>query len=617
MKEIKGNDQSLSQLLFNKKYVIHYYQREYRWGKKQIKELLEDITDEFFDNYKPDDVRKQVAQYGNYYMGSVIVTRDSERAIIDGQQRLTSLTLLLIYLNHLRKSECPDYTDLSPLIYSEQYGEKTFNINDEARNECMNALYTGEDYTDPGNNNSVTNIIERYHDIESLLDLRIQTKEILPFFLDWIQNHLIFIEITVTSEQDAHKVFVTMNDRGLSLTPTEMLKGYLLSEIIEDSDRAKADELWKQQVNSLLKRNLEEKDADDEFIKTWLRSQYAVTIREGKKGAKPEDFDLIGTEFHKWVRDNTEKIGLSKPQSFTNFIMKEFKFYSDLFIRLKNYSESFDKSYEWMFYNAKLNFTLQNQVILASISSDDPIDIVNKKIRMVSCFINLYVIRRGVNYKDFSYSSIKNAIFNITKEIRNKNVEELAWFLTDSLNAMEFKLEGISELHLNMFTKRFIPYMLAHITYYLECSCDDPNANIVKYLVPSKKNTFDIEHVLADDFDSNRDGFTDENDFQTYRSWFGNLILLPADKNRSIQDQPYGTKLITYAGENILAKTFCEGFYENNPRFKKFIEESGLDYHSLDIFSKAEIIYRQNLYSSTATKIWGIEKIEDLSKQEE
>ena len=48
-----------------------------------------------------------------------------------------------------------------------------------------------------------------------------------------------FIEIVATTEQDAHKVFVTMNDRGLSLTSTEMLKGYLLSEIKSDSTREK------------------------------------------------------------------------------------------------------------------------------------------------------------------------------------------------------------------------------------------------------------------------------------------------------------------------------------------------------------------------------------------
>ena len=60
----------------------------------------------------------------------------------------------------------------------------------------------------------------------------------LPFFVDWLIE-ADFIEITATTEQDAQKIFVTMNDRGLSLSPTEMLKGFLLSEIKDDSIRNK------------------------------------------------------------------------------------------------------------------------------------------------------------------------------------------------------------------------------------------------------------------------------------------------------------------------------------------------------------------------------------------
>ncbi len=62
-----------------------------------------------------------------------------------------------------------------------------------------------------------------------------------------------FIEIVATTEQDAHKVFVAMNDRGLSLTSTEMLKGYLLSEIKSDSIREKMNGLWKEKVLALKK----------------------------------------------------------------------------------------------------------------------------------------------------------------------------------------------------------------------------------------------------------------------------------------------------------------------------------------------------------------------------
>ena len=48
MKKIIGKEKSVNDLLARKRYTIHYYQREYRWGKKQIEELIDDLTDEFF-----------------------------------------------------------------------------------------------------------------------------------------------------------------------------------------------------------------------------------------------------------------------------------------------------------------------------------------------------------------------------------------------------------------------------------------------------------------------------------------------------------------------------------------------------------------------------------------
>lgn len=110
-----------------------------------------------------------------------------------------------------------------------------------------------------------------------------------------------------------------MNDRGLRLTPTEMLKGYLLSMIDDNTIRNKANDLWKSKVVQLKDM---EKDGDADFIKNWLRAQYAQTIREGKKDAENKDFDNIGTTFHKWVQENRSIIGLNSSIDFENFILK-------------------------------------------------------------------------------------------------------------------------------------------------------------------------------------------------------------------------------------------------------------------------------------------------------
>ena len=104
MKEIKSTPRNLQQLLQNAKYSIDNYQREYRWQQRQIEELLDDLTAEFVRNYKLNDTRDAVSDYNIYFMGSIILA-GRENAIVDGQQRLSSLTLLLMYLrNRLIKS---------------------------------------------------------------------------------------------------------------------------------------------------------------------------------------------------------------------------------------------------------------------------------------------------------------------------------------------------------------------------------------------------------------------------------------------------------------------------------------------------------------------------------
>jgi len=339
MKQIIGKERSLKELLASKKYTIHYYQREYRWGKKQVEELLDDLTDQFDDYYDVDHIRKDGANYGHYYLGSIVITNDeSDRAIIDGQQRLTSITLLLIYLENLQKKRSiEDRVKIDDLIYSEEYGIKSFNISIEEREKCLNALFREESFNLNGQPESVQTIYSRFQDIQEIFPEELKERA-LPFFIEWLIKKVYLVEITAFTEQDAHKIFVSMNDRGLSLTPTEMLKGFLLSEIRDDEFRSSANDLWKEKIYKLKTIDADSKEEDADFIKNWLRAQYAITIRETKKGAVKEDFDLIGTEFHKWVRENSKSMGLNRSEDYENFIQKEFTLFADVYIRLKNYS---------------------------------------------------------------------------------------------------------------------------------------------------------------------------------------------------------------------------------------------------------------------------------------
>ena len=94
--KIEAHHLNLFEVLNEQKYTVDYFQREYSWGKKHIEALVTDLTSAFLNEYTPGDKRDQGENYNNYYLGPFVVSsKDGKRSIIDGQQRLTSLTLFL------------------------------------------------------------------------------------------------------------------------------------------------------------------------------------------------------------------------------------------------------------------------------------------------------------------------------------------------------------------------------------------------------------------------------------------------------------------------------------------------------------------------------------------
>jgi len=70
MQKIQAKTRSVRELLSDTKYGIDYYQREYKWQKKQMEELVTDLTAAFLEEYLPTHERKDVAGYGHYFLGS-------------------------------------------------------------------------------------------------------------------------------------------------------------------------------------------------------------------------------------------------------------------------------------------------------------------------------------------------------------------------------------------------------------------------------------------------------------------------------------------------------------------------------------------------------------------
>ena len=600
MRKISGTEKTFKQLLQNTKYSIHYYQREYAWQYKQVQELIDDLTDEFLNWYDPSHDRADVASYGVYFMGSVVLA-GRENAIIDGQQRLSSLSLLLIYLRRRLLDLDVTIATVDQMIFSESFGTASFNISVEDREPCLRALNDGKDFDPEGCGESVKNLYARYQDICDLFPEEIDDKA-LPYFADWLTEKVYFIEIVTETEQDAHKVFVSMNDRGLSLTSAEMLKGYLLSEVADDKQREKLNNAWKVKMLALKELG---KGEEEDCIKAWLRAKYADSIRENRKGAKPEDFDHIGGSFHKWVRDEHARLGLNSSTDFARFI-EEFCKFADIYIHIKHREGAFDEKQPYLFYNAALSFTLQSQLCLAPVRSEDVGDTVERKILLVSRFIDILIYTRAVNYRSMDYSTVKYAMFQLTKRIRNLSVGDLAAQLAQEVGDLGMSIDGAwADFRLNFYTKKYIRHMLARITDFIERRCDQPG-HYLEYVAVKSKRPFEVEHIITDHFEWYQDEYGSREEFEATRNRPGNLLLLDKSTNASINDDRYQDKLPVYGSEkgNVLSAALVASSYQHNPRFLKFMDNTGFEFKPYDSFGRDEIAERSELLKSLVLALW-------------
>lgn len=604
MREILGKAKTIRELLKGIKYSIDYYQREYRWQEKHIKELIQDLSTNFLEEYRPEHPREAVGEYGHYFLGSIIVTRkESTNFVVDGQQRLTSITLILIYLHNLQR-ERDDRVNIDELIYSEKFGKKSFNLNVKERNSCMEALFDQFPFDEVGKSESVQNIVERYQNIEeSFPDELIDNA--LPYFVDWLIENVHLVEITAYSDDDAYTIFETMNDRGLSLTPTEMLKGFLLSNITDIEKKNIANALWKKRIHEL---NEYGKEADSDCFKAWLRSQYADKIRERKQGAKPEEFDRMGTEFHRWLRENRERIELIESNDFVYFIEKNFDFYSRQYMLLMEASKRPVSGLEHVLYNAHHGFTLQHMLLLAPLRPEDSEEVTKLKIRLVAMYIDILLTWRLWNFRTISYSTMQYTMFRTMQEIRGLQADELAMKLKAMLDRESENFDTNDKLYVHQQNRKYLHRVLARMTDYVELQSGMP-PHYVEYVTEKGQNRYEVEHIWANKPEEHVDEFPHPTEFIDYRNKLGGLLLLPKSFNASYGALPYESKLSHYYAQNLLARSLHPQCYEHNPGFRNFIEHSSIPFRPHESFKKADFEERFELYKQIAKQVWNPEQL--------
>ena len=612
LNKIEAKDTNIRNLLKQQKFTIDYFQREYRWEERHITQLIDDLTGAFMKSYQENHEREEVGNYQNYYLGPVVFSNDDKgnKSIVDGQQRITSLTLMLIFLNH-RQQNVESKVSIGELIYSERYGKKSFNMLDDDRKVCLAALFESGIY-EPAidEDETVKNLVERYGDIQNSFPDEIDDKA-LPYFIDWLTENVILVEIIAYSDDNAYLIFETMNDRGLNLTPTEMLKGYVLSKISDRKQRGEINNIWKKQIQRL--HECDDK-ADLSFFPAWFRGKYAQTIRPGKAGSENQDFENVSPAFHRWFRDkHVDLFGLKTSQDFYSFFKTEFPFFVDVYMQIWDACHNFRKQLEHVFYMAQWGIaeSLREPLLLAPINiGDRPEEILNK-LNFTARYIETFTVRRSINYKSFGQTTIKYTMFNVIKAIRNCNLPKLGAVLAAEIDDMTERWEGIERFTLHGMNRKFIKHLLSRITSYVD-KLAGKSMTYVNYQFPDGK-PYEIEHIWADKFNEHRDEFDQENEFKEWRNSIGALLLLPQGTNQSFSSDKYEQKLKHYIKENSYAQTLHPIFYEKNPTFLNSRLVQALSFKAHPQFKSKDILERQALVQKICEQIWATDYFSEES----
>lgn len=254
---IEVNKQSVEALLGSgksKPFVIPEYQRPYAWTDEQVETLFEDLWD--FTATSGGTERE-----GSYFLGSVVAyeNKKGEQEIIDGQQRITSLFLLLraIYTKLVatpvseRTAEANNFIGkIEPAIWRTNKLTGTVDyknilltsrvVNNDGNEILRSILETGH-----ADENAKDNYSKNYRSFQELFDKHSTENPLMVYqFIYALLNQAILLPITADTQDTALTIFSTLNDRGLPLSDADIFKAKIYNQLEPDEKKAFI-ERWK------------------------------------------------------------------------------------------------------------------------------------------------------------------------------------------------------------------------------------------------------------------------------------------------------------------------------------------------------------------------------------
>lgn len=297
-------------------YIIPEYQRPYSWGVDEINTLFDDIWGFSIERTQPNEAK-------NYFLGCVVsyIEKD-ERQIIDGQQRLTSLFLLLRAVftmlekeDNVTKEVSNFISKIKPALWkvSEMTGDEDrsqmllrSNVVSDLSNEILRKiLETGE--TDP---KATDNYSKNYNKFVELYTEKSKSSPNQIYnFINALLNYTILLPIEADDQETALTIFNTLNNRGMPLSDADIFKSYIYKRLDENGKKTFIQKWKKLEVNATNANEsiqslfyyhmfyLRASGDDDKTTTPGVRKYY---LEKGQNRLKAAVIDDLAESLHLW-----------------------------------------------------------------------------------------------------------------------------------------------------------------------------------------------------------------------------------------------------------------------------------------------------------------------------
>lgn len=557
---IEVNKQSVRQLLEtgkNKKFIIPEYQRPYAWSDEQIQVLFDDLVE-----YTINDSES------TYFLGTIVAYEndDQEQEIIDGQQRITTLFLLLraVYSKleySLEKEAIYLRSQIEPAIWEQDdlTGEVNLDkilitskvMGDDGNQEFAKILVSGK--ADPKSN---SNYSRNYIQLQNLID-DYATNEPLSFyrFVSNILNRAILLPIMADSQDTALTIFSTLNDRGLALSDADIFKAKIYNRL---DPQGKKDfiEKW-QQLDE------EAKNANESIQKLFYYYMFYLRALENDRNTTTPGIRKF------YSKNNFERL-------YGNDIMEQLNLILNLWIVINNRSSLQDGSWS---ENGEIQQVLDALTSYPNEFWKYPVVIYYMKYHSEPNFENEFLafLRRLLAVLAAQYivtptvNAVKRGILNLNAEIINSPTPKF------SFNTIDEKVlkDKIKNAHRN--TVRMILKMIAY-QHQTE-------------LLPKK---WEIEHIFPQKWQPNYFPLTPDDEVKEIVEHIGNKI-------------PFEKKLNIIASNNYFTKK-QESYQKSNVKILLNLSKEHDDW-GLDEIRERDIRISDKLVD--LLNDWGLNKVDE------